>query len=264
MIQYLSYQSDFLQNIHDVHDLLIIAAMDAEEKALLKGVRASEVSYGKVSRFLTRQFDLPRCRVTIARSGVGLVNAGILLTQVAEQQPVDAVILLGVGGALDPSLEIGDTVISNAVVQHDSVSSLHSGTILMAPGSYTLSVNEDQQTDPVMRSDSVLTRWIEETMKSSGVGRVQRGTVLSGSEFVGTIERKAALRALVPDALLVDMEAGALAQVARKLNLPLSVAKTVVDRALPASSVADDFKTFLDAATAHSASVMSGLLRTFS
>lgn len=44
---YLKYKSDFLENMRQVKNLLIVVAMDSEEKALINGVQSNEVAYGK-------------------------------------------------------------------------------------------------------------------------------------------------------------------------------------------------------------------------
>jgi adenosylhomocysteine nucleosidase len=261
---YLKYRSTFLENISQVKNLLVIVAMESEEKALLSGIVTNEITYGSKIKTIARQFKLPKCHVTVARSGVGLVKAGILLTTIAENQTIDAVILLGVGGALDESLSVGDTVIANQIIQHDSVASGSESTHFMAPGELTLSSPPDQQVDPVMRCDSILVDWIKSAIVTSHSGKIFTGTILSGSEFAASAERKKALRALASDALLVDMEAAALAQISRMMQIPFVAAKTVADRANPETSISDDYKTFLTAATSHSSGVLQALLRTFS
>jgi adenosylhomocysteine nucleosidase len=260
---YLKYKSDFLENMSEVKNLLIVVAMDSEEKALINGVQSREVTYGKKLKITSRQFDLPKCRVTVARSGVGLVRAGILLHAIAEHQPVDAILQLGVGGALDRELNVGDTVVAREIIQHDSVSSSDHGNNFIAPGELVLSAPSDQQVDPIMRCDSVLVNWIKSAFALAKCGKVFEGTILSGSEFAASTQRKQALKALAHNVLLVDMEAAALAQVARMLQIPFVSAKTVADRADPKSSIPDDYKKFLESAASHSASVLQALLKTF-
>lgn len=242
---------------------LIVVAMESEEQALLQGRAATALRLGTRTVVTARRLSLPRCQATVARSGVGLANAAVLLSLLAEHVPVDAVILLGVGGALDPSLQMGDVVVARQVIQHDSVASRPEGTVFIAPGELTLSRAADNQVDPVMACDEVLRRWILEAMKESHAGRCVEGTVLSGSEFAASAERKAALRRLAPDALLVDMEAAAFAQIARRMGIPFVVAKTVADRAAPEAGVSEDYKKFLAAAAAHSRGVMDQLLKAF-
>ncbi|MDB5037485.1 MAG: pfs [Bacteriovoracaceae bacterium] len=237
--------------------------MESEEKALLSKISVEEISYGKSIKINTKQFDLPRCRIVVARSGVGLVKAGILLSLITEHLAVDAIVSLGVGGALDESLSVGDTVVAKQIIQHDSISSSGGGDLLMAPGELTLSAHPDEQVDPVMRSDSVLVEWIKSAIEVQKNGKVFEGTLLSGSEFVASPLKKQALRKLFHDALLVDMEAAALAQIARILKIPFVVAKTVADRAKPQTSISDDYKKFLESAALHSSAVFQSLLKTF-
>src|SRR4051794_32495782 len=90
--------------------LLVVVAMESEEKALLEGMSYKAIPLGKLGRETVREFDLPRCRVLVGRSGIGIANAAVLLAAVAEDFKLDAVLLLGVGGALDPMLQIGDVV----------------------------------------------------------------------------------------------------------------------------------------------------------
>lgn len=236
--------------------------MEAEETALLEGSEFRALELGSRLKVPLKQISLRKCDVLVGRSGVGLVNAGVLLASLLENYPVDAVILLGVGGALDDRLLPGDTVIARQIIQHDSIMSLEAGRKFIAPGELTLSAKPEEQVDPVMKSHPVLIQWVHTALSESPSGQIYEGSILSGSEFAGSSKRKAELRSLDADALMVDMEAAALAQITRKLGIPFVAAKTVADRANP-QSVSDDYKTFLRAAAAHSRSVFQALLKTF-
>jgi adenosylhomocysteine nucleosidase len=245
--------------MEDVKNALVVVATEREERALLSNRIATEVTYGRSTKIPVKRFELNQRTVTVARCGVGLVNAGVILTMIVEHQVVDAVLLLGVGGALDEALEVGDVVISRQILQHDSISSLKGGALFIAPGELTLSAAPDQQIDPAMRCDPILVDWLARLFGE----RTYTGAILSGSEFVANAKRKAELRKLAEDALLVDMEAAALAQVARRLQIPFVAAKTVSDRANPETSISMDYKTFLDAAAARSGRVLQGFVELF-
>jgi adenosylhomocysteine nucleosidase len=60
---------------------------------------------------------------------------------------------------------------------------------------------------------------------------VHRGLIVSGDRFVCTGAESAALRALLPDALAVEMEGAAVAQVCHDFGKPFAVMRTVSDRA---------------------------------
>ncbi|MEW6056575.1 MAG: 5'-methylthioadenosine/S-adenosylhomocysteine nucleosidase [Bdellovibrionota bacterium] len=257
-MNYLEYDYNFISSLKKVKIIFLIVAMESEEKAILGEGTFSEKTLGKRIKIRVKELKTANRKIIIGRSGVGLVNAGILLNLAAESYPLDAVVLLGVGGALDERLQPGDTVVSNKIIQHDSISSHEDGDHLIAPGELTLSAPQNEQVDPVMRCDEKLKNWIKSLLLPS-TGKVYEGTILSGSEFVANSLRKKDLRKLDKDALLVDMESAALAQIARKLKLPFVAAKTVADRANPKKSISEDYKAFLSAASEHGRHVIRGL-----
>jgi len=259
---FLTYEYAFLKDLLEVKSLFILVAMDSEEEALLEGVSFEEESWGARASFRVKKFQLGSCEVRVGRSGVGLASAGVLLGAVVERFSVDAVLLLGVGGALDPDLELGDQVVAHQVIQHDSIATDADGFRFIAAGELTLSAAQDDQKDPVMKCDPVWVNWLSSVKHEEAV-RVREGILLSGSEFVGNPRRKEELRRLVKDALLVDMEAGALAMLCRKWRIPFGVAKTVVDRALPSQSIENDYRDFLDSAAKRSHEVLKALQMTF-
>jgi adenosylhomocysteine nucleosidase len=259
-IKYMPYRSDFLSDINQMNCIAIIVAMEVEELALTDGENFKDQIIGNRTKCSVKELKLRGRQILVSQSGVGLVNAGIRLTLLLEHYPVDSIILLGVGGALGENLKIGDTVIANQVVQHDSLSSHDDNHLLIAPGELTISASPDKQVNPVMRCDTVLTKWLYNVFeKASENERIVEGTVLSGSEFVASSKRKLEIRRTDKDALLVEMEASALCQIARRMNIPIGIAKTVVDRLNPDNSVSDDYKTFMNYAVKHSKNVMNNL-----
>jgi nucleoside phosphorylase len=117
---------------------------------------------------------------------VGTANAAVLLSLAAEHIDIDALVLLGVGGALDPRLEVGDTVISKKIIQHDSISSDENRTKFIAPGELTLSVSEDQQVDPIMKCDEVLLGWVRKGKERKGKERKGIELGHQGKTYEGT------------------------------------------------------------------------------
>ena len=61
--------------------------------------------------------------------------------------------------------------------------------------------------------------------------RVHRGLIVSGDRFVSSRAESASLRAALPDALAVEMEGAAMAQVCADYGRPLAVMRTISDRA---------------------------------
>ncbi len=238
---------------------LIIAAMDEEETAVLNAL--SHIPSKRIK--LSDPFDLTFTKfesnaksLSVLKCGMGQVNAALALALFAEKQPVDAVILLGVGGALAPELEIGELVISRAVIQHDYFASLDFGNPRMLPGHIVFSPEEARKHSAVFTANPEILNM--SALIDAGL-KVQAGTVLSGNEFVGTTRRKEEIAGLHEEALLVDMEAAGVAQVSTRLGIPFVVAKTVADRLLPDGSIESDFRKCLEAAARNSA-VVAGVV----
>ena len=77
--------------------------------------------------------------------------------------------------------------------------------------------------------------------------------------FVATTAESRALQALLPDALAVEMEGAAFAQVCHDCGVPFAAVRTISDRADDAAH--GDFTTFVrEVASRHSAAIVRALL----
>ncbi len=251
--------------------VLVLAALAQEEQALVQSLRASLGAETMSAQALNAQLNLEMTiaateerSISIIKTGVGSVNAALALMLAVEarkKRPFDAVILLGVGGALREGLDVGDLVISNRVLQHDYFYSFDNEDTRIRPGALILSSQEAVGHQPEIQADATLVEWLKRAEARPGVvGKVFVGGVLSGNEFVGRVDRKRAIAQLLPDALLVDMEAAGVAQLADRLGLPFVVAKTVADRLCPDGSIESDFRACLGAASEHAAAALRSLL----
>ena len=88
---------------------------------------------------------------------------------------------------------------------------------------------------------------------------LHRGLVISGDRFVSAAAECSALRQVLPDALAVEMEGAALAQVCHDLGLPFAVLRTISDRADDSAHV--DFTQFIQGAAQASAAIVGRWLR---
>jgi adenosylhomocysteine nucleosidase len=89
--------------------------------------------------------------------------------------------------------------------------------------------------------------------------RVHQGLVISGDLFVDTTSESTALRLALPEALAVEMEGAALAQVCHDFGVPFAVIRTISDRADDAAHV--DFQRFvLEVASRYSLAVVKAVL----
>jgi adenosylhomocysteine nucleosidase len=87
---------------------------------------------------------------------------------------------------------------------------------------------------------------------------VHRGLIISGDQFVASAAAVEALREALPDALAVEMEGAAIAQVCHEYGVPCAIVRTVSDTAdahAPAS-----FASFL---TEIAGTYSNGILKRF-
>ena len=90
--------------------------------------------------------------------------------------------------------------------------------------------------------------------------RCHQGLLISGDRFVSTTTESLGLRETLPDALAVEMEGAAFAQVCHDYGVPLAMVRTISDRADDAAHV--DFPRFLrEVASRYSGAVIETLLR---
>ena len=140
--------------------------------------------------------------VTVVRSGVGPLSTAGRLAEIPEPGEFDCVLSIGCAGALSPSLNIGDVVISEKIVDDTS------------PGSSYL---------PAAELVSIAKNCCEEYGFTA-----HSGTTVSTSEVAATVEAKEGL-AEKCGAIAVDMETAQVAVWAARLGLPMLAMRTISD-----------------------------------
>ena len=86
--------------------------------------------------------------------------------------------------------------------------------------------------------------------------RLHRGLIVSGDRFVSTAAESDRLRLELPDALAVEMEGAALAQVCHDCHIPFAVLRTISDRADDSAHV--DFGRFIEWIASHASEAIVG------
>ena len=103
---------------------------------------------------------------------------------------------------------------------------------------------------PDLPTDLVASRW------GLGRARVHQGLVVSGDRFVSSHHESLALRQELPQALAVEMECAAVAQVCHDFGVRFAAVRTISDRA--DASAATDFNRFLtEVASPYSAAIVT-------
>ncbi|HZV92218.1 MAG TPA: 5'-methylthioadenosine/adenosylhomocysteine nucleosidase, partial [Caldimonas sp.] len=199
---------------------------------------------------------------------------------------VDRAVFTGTAGGLHPQARVGDIVVADALLQHDmdatplfprhevplyGVDRFAADPVLSAALATAAGVVLDAASheahdaaDAVAEARPAATQAAVDgqLLREFGIAspRVHRGLVVSGDRFVASGAESAELRHRLPDALAVEMEGAALAQVCHDFGVPFAVVRTISDRADDSAHV--DFSRFVAAvASRYTLAIMRRWLR---
>jgi adenosylhomocysteine nucleosidase len=201
-------------------------------------------------------------------SGAGKVNAGVATSLLLDRFDCRALMLCGVAGGLDPALGVGDVVIGTAHIQHDYGSHREGYFLTIQPGSRPSKGGTDwhpgyKEAEPLVArlKDAVAGLALEPLPAEVGVGPrtpgVHFGTILTGDSFINAEEHRRRLHDEFA-AKAVEMEGGAVAQVAHAFGVPCVVVRSLSDLAGTESHM--DFPSFVSAAAEGAAVLIRRLI----
>ncbi|MBU7572987.1 MAG: 5'-methylthioadenosine/adenosylhomocysteine nucleosidase [Hydrogenophaga sp.] len=205
--------------------------------------------------------------VVAVLSGIGKVAAATTAAALIERFGVQRIVFTGVAGGLAPGVNVGDVVVARHFLQHDmDASPLFPRHEVPGYGRSRFDADAGLSARLALASEQVL----RELPARLGAGvmqafkleapRCHQGLLISGDRFVSSTAESLTLREALPEALAVEMEGAAFAQVCHDYGVPLAVVRTISDRADDAAHV--DFPRFLrEVASRYSAAVIETLLR---
>lgn len=188
--------------------------------------------------------------VVAVLSRIGKVAAATTAAVLIERYRVDRIVFTGVAGGLAEGVQVGDVVVATEFLQHDlDASPIFPRFEVPLYGRCRFP------------TDDALTRQLAAAAASAlPDSRHHQGLIVSGDRFVSTTTESQALRASLPDALAVEMEGAAIAQVCHDFGMPFAAVRTVSDRADDEAHV--DFPRFIrEVASRHSAAIVERFLR---
>lgn len=203
--------------------------------------------------------------VVAVLSGIGKVAAATTAALLIERFGVSRIVFTGVAGGLGAGVNVGDVVLARSFLQHDMDASpifpRHE-----VPG-YGRSVfpADAPLADALELACSRMLGTLPQqlgpqTLNAFGLQapRLHQGLLISGDRFVATTAESQALQRELPEALAVEMEGAAFAQVCHDFGVPLAVVRTISDRADDAAHV--DFPRFLrEVASRYSCAIVEAL-----
>src|SRR5688572_4106812 len=188
--------------------------------------------------------------VVAVLSRIGKVAAATTATVLIERFGVQRIVFTGVAGGLGPGVKVGDVVVADSFLQHD----LDASPIFPK---YEVPLYGLSR----FGTDAQLSGRLADAVRQALPGvALHRGLVLSGDRFVATTGESRALQSALPEALAVEMEGAAFAQVCHDYGVPFAAVRTISDRA--DDEAHGDFMTFIqEVASRHSAAIVDALLR---
>ncbi len=195
-------------------------------------------------------------------TGIGKVAAATTATLLIERYGVTGMVFTGVAGGLGDGVAVGDVVVANGLLQHDmDASPLCPRHEVPGYGQSVFATEAAWTAQLEQAARRAQARWASQlepaTVATYGLQhpKTHMGLVISGDRFVATAPESQALRQRLPQALAVEMEGAAVAQVCHDFGVPLAVVRTISDRADDSAHV--DFNQFVaDVASATSASMV--------
>jgi adenosylhomocysteine nucleosidase len=206
--------------------------------------------------------------VVAVLSRIGKVAAASTATTLIERFGVSRMVFTGVAGGLAPQVNVGDVVVAREFIQHDmDASPLFPRHEVPLTGMTRFPADAALSNALVVAASLAMQDMLANLPQSEWLNmdlskaQVHQGLIASGDRFVSQTLESQALQHELPDALAVEMECAAIAQVCHDYGVPLAVVRTISDRADDAAHV--DFARFIQSiASRYSVAVLDRLLPT--
>jgi len=187
--------------------------------------------------------------VVLAESGIGKVNGALAATVLFDRFRCGGIIFSGVAGGLDPDLAVGDLVIATEVIQHDYGAMVQGALEVYRAGALPFPQFRGElsfKANPALIASA-----------RTALTGAQFGTILTGDSYLGCGQTRERLFSSF-GGKAVDMESGAVAQVAEAFGVPWLVIRALSDLAGEDSQL--DFQVFAaQAAKTAAAAVLKSL-----
>ena len=200
--------------------------------------------------------------VVLALSRIGKVAAATTATALIERFGVRRIVFTGVAGGLHTDVRVGDTVIGTEFLQHDmDASPLFPRHEVPLYGRSRFAADEELVDLLAMAAGAVSTGVFDAATRArfclDGM-RIHKGLLVSGDRFVSGAHEALTLQRDLPEALAVDMEGAAVAQVCHDYAIPFAAVRNISDRADETAHV--DFPAYLSQVAGKQARALIGAL----
>ena len=156
--------------------------------------------------------------VVLVRSGIGKVNAAVCSQVLIDLYAVDYIINVGVAGAINKELKIGDVVIATDTMHHDMDTTYFGDEIGIIP----------RMEESSFKADDELINIALQASKDTIENNIYTGRIVSGDQFLCDIEKKNKIWSHFK-AYCVDMESAAIGQTCYLNKIPFSIIRSISD-----------------------------------
>ena len=193
----------------------VIGAMDVEIEEIAANL-SNITKQANQNTFEITTGNLGKYKIILTKSGVGKVASATTAQYIIDKYKPEYIANIGIAGSISPEIKAGDTIIAEKMIQHD-----FDVTAFGNPKGYIDNgIEPDKPT--IFYSDKAL---VDKYAKEN---TVKLGTIATGDIFVTDTKLKNSIRQEF-GADAVDMESAAIAQTAKRNNIPIIVFRTISD-----------------------------------
>jgi adenosylhomocysteine nucleosidase len=227
----------------------VMGAMHEEINSIVQLMDdAKEFSHGQ-RIYTVGTINNIKCVLVFSRWGK--VAAAITVSSLIIEFKITELIFMGVAGAINASLKIGDIVIADQLIQHDmdarplmeryeipllGKTYFESDAILLASAAQASSKFITDQFHMHFEATEIDQFSLQQV-------KLRIGHVASGDQFFASQHHKDSLLSALPDTLCVEMEGAAVAQVCDEYSIPFVVIRVISDESNAHSAI--DFPEFI-------------------
>ena len=205
-------------DIDDSQPLAIVAALDEEAEGLFaqwREIPECGSCMSAAATFMSAACSDRHCVLTLAR--IGKVAAATTTTALIHHFGPSAILFTGVAGAASAAVKIGDVVVADTLLQHDlDASPLFPRYEVPLTGVARFRTNRGM----TARLAEAAAGALADAAPGPARASLHRGLIISGDQFINGAAAVARLRRELPDALAIEMEGAAAAQVCGDYGIP--------------------------------------------
>lgn len=220
----------------------IIVAMQEELEEIKEYVE--DINEKEIRHITFIEGKVEEKNVVLVQCGIGKVNAAMVTQALIDSYNIEYIVNIGVAGALNPMLNIGDVVIADKLIQHD-----FDITAFGHSKGYITGVGDFIQTDENLKNKL---EKLNHNNKDNDY-KIKLGIIASGDIFCTDIEMKNKIYSKF-DADCVEMEGAAISQVCYLNEIPFVVMRSISDS--PNGKNAITFDKFLKIASKRIANLL--------